>query len=716
MNVRSLSKNFDSFQQFIQSLKDKPHIILITETWLDNDPPNSYALDNYSFEATSKTGFRGKGAAIYIHSSLVYLRRSDLESNIEQFQSVFIEINNIQNRNILLGTVYRSPSFPTIEFTNYLEQILDKINHEHKLCLLGGDFNIDILKHDSDKGCSSFINLLSSLGFFPCISLPTRITSHSATLIDNFYCNDPSFVMLPAVIINDISDHLPISININVNIASHKKPFANHRYTFDFRNIERLRHSVSAKLADFHLISNAESACSVLINTLEEEIIHNSIKKVNRRSVPIQPWISYGLLACINKKNNLHKKFVHSPTELNHTAFKAYRNTLTSLIRTAKAQYYKRKLEEVKHDSKKLWQLLLSIIRKNKPNDDLPRHFVVDGMHINQPDIISDKFNSFLCNIATNLEAAIPHSATDPLSYIQNKTQSHQFCFYPTNQNTVSDIIRNLNNCGAGADGISTKILKMICPDIIPHLTHLFNLCLSQGTFPSIFKKAVIVPIFKSGDRFIFNNYRPIAILPTISKILEKIVYLQLSSYLVEEELLLPNQFGFRKHHSTYMPISLLYDHVTNEIKNKQFCAALYLDLSKAFDTVNPNILLKKLYLYGVRDKCLDFFRSYLAGRSQVLKYNSYISTSAKPITLGVPQGSILGPLLFLLYINDIHKSSTIPQFLLYADDTALLYSAPTLTELQSTINASLPDIATWLNSNRLTLKVKKNQLINSFL
>ena len=382
---------------------------------------------------------------------------------------------------------------------------------------------------------------------------------------------------------------------------------------------------------------------------------------------------------------------------------------MTCLIRTAKAQYYKRKLEEVKHDSKKLWQQLLNIIRKNKPNEDLPRHFVVDGTYINQPDIVSDKFNSFFCNIATDLEAAIPPSATDPLSYLPQKTPSHPFCFYPTNHSTVGDIVRNLNNCGAGSDGISTKILKMLCPDIIPHLTHLFNLCLSQGIFPSSLKRAVIVPIFKSGDRFAFNNYRPIAILPTISKILEKIVFYQLSSYLIEEELLLPSQFGFRKHHSTYMPISLLYDYVTNKIKNKEFCAALYLDLSKAFDTVNPNILLKKLHHYGIRDKCLDFFHSYLVGRSQVLKYNSYISTSAKTITLGVPQGSILGPLLFLLYINDMHKSSAIPQFLLYADDTALLYSAPTLTELQSAINASLPDIATWLNSNRLTLNVKKS-------
>ena len=156
------------------------------------------------------------------------------------------------------------------------------------------------------------------------------------------------------------------------------------------------------------------------------------------------------------------------------------------------------------------------------------------------------------------------------------------------------------------------------------------------------------------------------------------------------------------------MPISLLYDYITNELKKKQVCAAVYLDLSKAFDTVNPDILLKKLKFYGIQNKSLEFFRSYLTGRSQVLKYNSFTSTSPKHNAIGVPQGSILGPLLFLLYINDIQHSASTPQFLLYADDTALLYSAPTIDDLQVIINNSLPNVATWLNSNRLTLNVNK--------
>ena len=604
--------------------------------------------------------------------------------------------------------MYRSPSFPSIQFADYLEETLVKVNNEHKFCIIGGDFNIDILKHHIDDTCSNFVNLLSSMGFFPCICLPTRITSHSATLIDNFFCNDLSYITSPAVITHDISDHLPISIHIKTSNDS-KKTSVRHNQSFDFRNIDKLKQSLAIKLSGFFHIRDAEIACSFLTDSLRDEMSHYSTKKVSRRSVPFQPWISYGLLRCINRKNYLHKKFLHSPTKTNQNAFKIYRNTLNKLIRSAKTQYFKRRLNENKSDSKKLWEILLTMIRKRKPSEDLPSHFVVEGMNVDQPEVISNQFNTFFCSVATNLEASIPQSTTDPLSYLRDSPPSNLFHFHPTNNDTVYHLIQNLNNCGAGHDGISTKISKLICPDIVPYLTHTFNLCLAQGIFPSCFKKAIVVPIFKSGNRFLFNNYRPIVLLPILSKVLEKIAYDQLSSYLAEEELLCPNQFGFRKNHSTSMPISLLYEHVTNELKKKQVCAAVYLDLSKAFDTVNPDILLKKLNLYGIQNKMLDFFHSYLTGRCQILKYNSVSFSSPKHNTLGVRQGSILGPLLFLLYINDIHHSSSTPQFLLYADDTAILFSAPSVNQLQVSINSSLPSVATWLNSNRLTLNVKKS-------
>ena len=394
INVRSLQRNFDALQLLLSSLKTKPSIILITETWLDPSLSKSYMLDGYQLEVSSQLVHRGKGTAMYICSSLPYSRRRDLESSNEQYQTVFVELKTSCNKLAIIGTAYRSPSFPANEFIDFLELTLVKLTDEHKFCSIGGDFNIDILKHKSEDGCSQFVNSLASSGVFPCISLPTRITSHSATLIDNFVCNDPSCIESSGVMISDISDHLPIFINIKLNFRIQKKSVAKHA-RFDFRNIETLKQNLSCKLPNIIDLTDAEMACSAIISTVTSEIMNLSIKNVNRRTVPIQPWISYGLLHSINRKNYLHKKFTHCPSEANQKTFKTYRNTLNQLIRNAKAHYYKRKIEQTKSNSKKLWDVLLEIIRKKKANQDLPACFKFNGSQLNEPSLIAEKFNDF---------------------------------------------------------------------------------------------------------------------------------------------------------------------------------------------------------------------------------------------------------------------------------------------------------------------------------
>ena len=488
---------------------------------MDHSLSKSFNLTNYRLEASTQTDIRGKGATIYIDHSLPYKRRHDLESNINSFQTVFLEIKCFAQRPFIFSSAYRSPSFCVTEFTEYLETTLEKVCSEQKFCIIGGDFNIDILKHESRDECSQFLNSLATLGFLPIISLPTRITTHSSTLIDNFFCNDTSLVHFTTVITCHITDHLPIFAHINVKVNNQKQTHVK-KETFDFRKIDELKHNLPIKLNNVFNLTDAEDASSFLLDTLSSEISNLSIKKTNRRTVPIQPWLSFSLLRCINKKNRLHKKFIHNPSEHNHNKFKTYRNQLTSLIRTAKEQYFKRKLDEQKSDPKKLWQLLLGIVQKGKIKEDLPSHFESDGGTIYEPSKIADKFNDFFCNIGSNLDALIAPSTSDPLSYLNNNRTSTPFSFSPTTSNTVLYIIQHLNDCGAGIDGISTKILKLISSTIAPHLCFLFNLCLQQGKFPSCFKRAIVVPIFKNGSPFLFNNYRPISILPVLSKVLEK--------------------------------------------------------------------------------------------------------------------------------------------------------------------------------------------------
>ena len=239
-------------------------------------------------------------------------------------------------------------------------------------------------------------------------------------------------------------------------------------------------------------------------------------------------------------------------------------------------------------------------------------------------------------------------------------------------------------------------------------VSHLTNLCLERGVFPRIFKQALITPIFKAGSRIDFSNYRPISILPVMSKVLETIINRQLTSYVIENNIFSQYQFGFRTGHSTYMPITILHDFLTANLADSNKTAGIYLDLARAFDTVNVEILLKKkLSKYGITGTAHTLLKSYLNQRTHKLKFNDIVSDE-RNISCGVPQGSILGPLLFILYINDIHKACDEAKILLFADDTALLYAVPTLDQLQSKIRRSLPKIYTWLHANRLSLSIPK--------
>ena len=277
----------------------------------------------------------------------------------------------------------------------------------------------------------------------------------------------------------------------------------------------------------------------------------------------------------------------------------------------------------------------------------------------------------------------------------------------PTDGTEVSNIISSLKEASSGYDDVTKNIVKVSYEDYIQPLTHVINLSLVNGIVPQELKIAKVIPLFKNGDAKIVNNYRPVSVLPLFSKILEKIMYKTLLSFINKHKILYDYQFGFRENHGTDLALIIIMDKITQALQNKENVIGVFLDFSKAFDTFNHNILLQKLYKYGVRGSSHQWFASYLCDRKQFVSFNN-ISSSLKSISCGVPQGSILGPLLFLLYINDINNVSKVLFSILFADDTNVFVSGKNISELVIVLNRELSKLVTWLQVNKLSLNVKK--------
>ena len=266
---------------------------------------------------------------------------------------------------------------------------------------------------------------------------------------------------------------------------------------------------------------------------------------------------------------------------------------------------------------------------------------------------------------------------------------------------TVTQLKSLRTNKAIGLDRISARLLKDAAVAISPSVTKLLNSSIRLHSFPSVWKCAKVIALFKSGDRSNATNYRPISILPTLSKLLEKAVHIQFYEYLNASNLLVDKQHGFRPHHSTVSALSNFADEILCNMEKGKLCGAVFLDLSKAFDTVNHTILLSKLSAVGVCNDDLAWFKSYLSSRLLRTSCGPELSDPLE-CNLGVPQGSILGPLLFIVYINDLPNVVEHAQVSLYADDTVLYYFSPTVSDLEAKLNVDLQKrIGDWLISNQ---------------
>ena len=317
---------------------------------------------------------------------------------------------------------------------------------------------------------------------------------------------------------------------------------------------------------------------------------------------------------------------------------------------------------------------------------------------------LNEYFSSVGDKLVQGLEQCDPRNFT---KYCPPPNPTSMFCT-PTEPLEIYNVIMSLkNNKSPGVDNISAKILKEICTDIADPLAHIYNLSFASGVVPDSLKLAKVIPIFKKGDRNQPGNYRPISLLTVFDKILEKLMSKRLCTFLQLHHILYDFQFGFRKHYSTVFALVDVLDNIYEHLDKHEYVIGIYLDLQKAFDTVNHDILLYKLSNYGIRGVVYQWFKSYLTGRKQFTTLAGFHSETV-PVSTGVPQGSVLGPLLFLLYINDIYNATPYVRVKLFADDTNLFLYDKSLLNLFDRANESLQCLHKWFVANKLSLNVAK--------
>ena len=553
------------------------------------------------------------------------------------------------------------------------------------------------------------------------ITLPTRL-SVSSSLIDNIFTTNLSNDISACILNVHISDHQPVIIFCNDEV-----PLSRTKYITITTNSDKAKTNFCQSFQNkqvFKRLDNNNDDPNHNYQILEESLInsHNEcfptrVVKFNRKRHKISPWMTNGILKSINHRNRLYKNLKqYKPDSFMYTEkqlqFNRYRNELKKTITHAKRSHYQDLFKQFKFDMKKTWAVLSEILNRKNRNS-VPDNMTVNGAECSDKQAIAEHFNSFFASVGElNSKNITEHGDSSYRDYLSERIESN-FEFRLVDSHNIKQIIKGIKTSRSnGHDGISSELLKLISKiDIADSITLIINQSLKSGIFPNQLKIAKVTPIYKKDDKKIITNYRPISVLPVVSKVFETVIHEQLSDYFLSNNLFSAQQYGFRKNSSTELAALELIDRLLVQLKNHKIPINFYIDLAKAFDSLNHDILLDKLSYYGVNGTAKTLLKSYLSDRKQYVKIDE-VKSSIQSIKTGVPQGSIVGPLLFNIFINDIIKSSKKFNFILYADDTTLNSTVDnfgnTTDEIQSSIISELQTICKWLDLNKLCLNVNK--------
>jgi hypothetical protein len=694
----------EEFLVYLYKFNIKFDILVLVETFYDNEI-NVLNIPGYdSFHTIRDT--HGGGVSIYTTHALAATK---IYTTIERGGEFLVV--NIKNLKLNVCGIYRPPNSSEKNFVEDFTTLTDKFSG--KKLLLFGDFNLNLLNVSNVNNL--YTTAMSANGLILLnkleVEYATRIKNSISTLIDHSATNLIDHCHKLVLVDNSFSDHRHIILNVELSSSKFGIPNMINKTFVDH---------VAIKNDALKLLQVDDLNISCMQDEIQNIIAKNT-KTSSKKIKPLtlkNPWFNKETLNSQRIKDRLYSLIKRYPLNARyHNYFIEASQKHANNILKAKQDYCTLRLNDTIDKPKEMWSFFDELMHGKSKNKQKVMSLEVGTCKTSDPKLVACEFNSYFTRVGKELAESIPDVATAPP---RHKNVDVQLDFFePTTKTEISEIIDGLNkDAASGHDGISIKLIKSLGDKFFSYLSREINASFDKGIFPNSLKIARVIPVYKNGDPNHCKNYRPISILSVLSKVYETVLKNRLEEHLFHNKLIHENQFGFmKKSNTTAASINFLrtvYDKLNKRNKNKQRVAAIFLDLQKAFDTVSHKLLLDKLLGMGVRGNFFEIVKSFLSNRKQYVVVDGQKS-EALAIDFGIGQGTILGPLIFTIFINDLMSLELHSTSQFFADDGAFILSAPTHQILHQLMIQDMESINHWLIENKLSLNVNKTKFMLFF-